>query len=90
MNFKKILYSDVGKIIISILLGIGLSCLFHKACKDKECIQFSGPVIQEVDNKIFRYNNKCYTYKLATTKCDANKKTIDFGQEKKESLFSNK
>lgn len=78
MNFKKILYSDVGKIIISVLLGIGLSCLFHKVCKDKECIRFNGPVIKEVDDKIFKYNDKCYTYKLFATKCDANKRIVEF------------
>lgn len=84
MNFKVILNSNVGKIVISVLIGLGVACLFHKACKDKECIRFSGPIIKNVDGKIFQYDDKCYTYKLNAVKCDANKKTIDFGIEKEE------
>lgn len=79
MNFKVILYSNVGKIVISVLIGLGIACLFHKACKDKECIHFSGPVIAEIDNKIFQHDNKCYTYKLNAVKCDDTKQIVDFG-----------
>jgi hypothetical protein len=78
MNFKKIIYSDVGKIIISVLLGIGLSCLFHKVCKDKNCIKFSGPVIQNIEGKIFKQADKCYSYKLQTEKCNTNKQIVEF------------
>ena len=79
MNFKLILYSNVGKIVISVLIGIGIACLFHKVCKDKDCITFSGPVIKEVDGKIFQHDNKCYTYKLNSVKCDKSKQIVDFG-----------
>lgn len=79
MNFKLILYSNTGKIIISVILGLGIACLFHKACKDKECITFSGPVISNIDGKIFQHDGKCYTYKAKTVKCDSTKKTIEFG-----------
>jgi hypothetical protein len=82
MNFKKIIHSNVGKIIISVLLGIGLSCLFHKVCKDKECIKFNGPIIKDVDDKIFQYDDKCYTYKLKSTTCDTNKQIVDFEQQR--------
>jgi|688.fasta_scaffold1580174_1 hypothetical protein len=81
MNFKVILNSNVGKIVISVLIGLGIACLFHKACKDKECIRFAGPVIKNVDGKIFQHNEKCYAYKLNAVKCDSNKKIVDFGIE---------
>ena len=90
MNFKVILYSNIGKIVISILLGLGVACLFHKVCKDKECITFAGPVISNVDGKIFKHDNKCYTYNLHSVKCDKNKKIVDFGVETTQSNIWNK
>lgn len=79
MNFRVILYSNVGKIIISIILGFGISCLFHKVCKDKDCIRFSGPVISNIEGKMFQHDGKCYTYKPISVKCDSTKKIVDFG-----------
>ena len=40
MNLKRLLYSSLGKIIISIMLGLGLATMFSKVCKDKNCITF--------------------------------------------------
>jgi len=84
MNFKEILNSKTGKIVISIVLGFGIACLFHKACKDKECIRFSGPVITNINDKIFQHDGKCYTYKAKAVKCNNTKKIIDFGVESAE------
>ncbi len=81
MKFKVILYSNVGRIIISIILGLGVACLFHRVCKDKDCIRFSGPVISNIEDKIFQHDGKCYTYKAKSVKCDSTKKTVDFGVE---------
>lgn len=78
MNFKVIINSSAGRIIISILLGLGFACLFHKVCKDKDCIEFAGPVISNIDGKIFQHDGKCYTYKAKAVKCDPSKKTVEF------------
>jgi hypothetical protein len=62
---------------ISILLGLGLATLFRKVCKDKECIDFHGPVIHEIDGKIFQYGDECYKFKQrASSKCDNTKKIV--------------
>lgn len=81
VNIKLLLNSETGKTVISVLLGFGFACLFHKVCKDKECIRFSGPVISNIDNKIFHHDNKCYTYKATSVKCDPSKKTVNFNIE---------
>jgi len=78
IDIKRLLNSDTGKIVISVLLGFGMACLFHKVCKDKDCIHFSGPVISNIDNKIFQHDNKCYTYKSHAVKCNPAKKTVEF------------
>lgn len=69
----------MGRVFISILLGLGLATLFRKVCKDKNCITFNGPVISEIDNKIFKHGDGCYKYTISPTKCDATKKIIDIG-----------
>jgi hypothetical protein len=77
MNIKRLLNTPFGKIIISILLGFGLATMFRKACTDKNCIIFDGPVISEVDGKIFRFGEFCYKYDLQPNKCDPTKKTVE-------------
>jgi hypothetical protein len=57
MNFKRLLYTPIGKILISIVLGIGLATLFRKVCNDKNCIVYNGPVIQDIDNKVYKHGD---------------------------------
>lgn len=82
MQLQRLLYSDTGRNIISIVLGMGLAALFQKVCKDKDCVVFSGPVITEVDGKIFQHGEKCYKYDITSTPCDKNKKEIPIASNK--------
>jgi hypothetical protein len=75
MNLHRLLNSESGKIIISVVLGIGLATLFRKVCTDKNCITFHGPVISEDD--IYKHDEKCQKYALQSSKCDPTKKIID-------------
>lgn len=77
MNFKRLLNSSLGKIIISILIGLGLATLFRKVCNDRNCLTFKGPILGEIDGKIYKHGEKCFTYSAKTTSCDKNKQTID-------------
>jgi hypothetical protein len=76
MNIKRLLNSNLGRVFISILLGLGLATLFRKVCKDKNCIKFSGPVIGEIEGKTYKHGDKCYTYTSNPTKCDTDKKKV--------------
>jgi hypothetical protein len=80
-NFKKIINSEAGRIVISVLLGLGLATLFNKVCKDKNCIIFNGPVLSEIDGKIYKYGDKCYSYKMKPDKCDSTKRVIDISDK---------
>jgi hypothetical protein len=80
-NFKKILNSESGKIVISALLGLGLATLFQRVCNDKNCILFHGPVISEVEGKIFNYGEKCYKYTPRSEICDSSKRIIDISHK---------
>ena len=62
MNLQRLLHTELGQTFISILLGLGLASLFRKVCTDKNCIKFNGPVISNIEDKIFKHNDKCYKY----------------------------
>ena len=48
MELKKLLSNDVGKVIISVLLGLGLASLFNKVCQGKDCLEFQSPEIDDI------------------------------------------
>ena len=77
MNFKRLLYTDLGRIFISIILGLGVATLFRKVCTDKSCIRFNGPISSDLEDKIYKHGEKCYKYSTRTDKCDTTKRQID-------------
>tara|TARA_B000000557_G_C20685191_1_gene404872 strand:- start:107 stop:328 length:222 start_codon:yes stop_codon:yes gene_type:complete len=66
----KLLQSKSGHIIISIILGFGLACLFRKVCKDRECIIYTAPDFKKIKDKIFKFDEKCYKYTKETSTCN--------------------
>ena len=81
-NFvKNIMYTDRGKIILSIILGLGLASIFRNYCKGRNCYKFLGPSQETLRNQIYSFdssNATCYTMKEKTTKCDNNKQILKF------------
>ena len=60
-----------GAFIFSFILGLGLASLFRKVCKEGNCIIVRGPPRDEVENKVFKKNSKCYRYISKDVKCEA-------------------
>ncbi len=81
MNFKRLFSTELGKIFISILLGLGLASLFRKVCNDKNCIIFNGPVLKDFENKIYKYDEKCYRYETNPSPCNPTKQIIDVSSQ---------
>ena len=77
-KLKKLLYSESGKIIMSILLGLGLASLFRFSCKNNNCIIFKAPNINKIRNKVFKFDNKCYKFTENAVSCNNNKKILKF------------
>lgn len=78
MYLKRLIYGEPGKIIISIILGLGLATLFRKVCKDRDCIIFRAPDIKKIHNQIFKFEGKCYKFSEEIERCDSNKKIVPF------------
>jgi hypothetical protein len=78
IHFGKFVHTETGKIIMSILLGLGLASLFRGVCKGSNCLIFSAPPLDDFKDKVYRVNNKCVKYNPISTKCSSNMKTINF------------
>ena len=76
MNFKRLLNTPIGVFFISVMLGLGLATLFRKVCEGKTCFDFNGPLISEIDGKVYKFGEQCYKYKLEPAPCDSTKKTV--------------
>jgi len=78
IHFGKFVHTSTGKTIMSILLGFGLASLFRKICKDKQCIIFNAPPLDDFKDKIYKNGDKCFKYNPIATKCNKSKKIIGF------------
>ena len=66
---NKIFKNKNTKIIVGLLWGFGIACIFRQACNGRNCIIYKAPNKTEVKNKIFSKDDKCYKYKSEETKC---------------------
>ena len=78
MSLQKVLQTDNGKMLIAVILGIGLATLFRKSCSNKDCLDFKGPKLDDIKDKVFKYENDCYTFKPNPTKCSSEKRKVNF------------
>jgi hypothetical protein len=77
MNLKRLLYTEFGQLLISVMLGLGLATIFREACEGKNCLIFNGPVINEIDGKIYKFGEYCHKYILNPVSCNKTKKIIE-------------
>jgi hypothetical protein len=78
IHFGKFVHTQTGKLIMSILLGFGLASLFRTVCKNKECLIFHAPPLEQIQDKIYKNGDKCVKYSPVPTKCKADVKTVNF------------
>ena len=63
------LKSPSGKILISIIWGIGIACLFFKTCKGRSCITIKAPKQEVVSGMIHHHNHSCFEFKKKEAEC---------------------
>ena len=78
IQLSKFVHSSTGRYMMSILLGFGLASLFRTVCKDKGCLIFHAPPLDDFKDKIYRDGDKCVKYTPIATKCNKNTKTVLF------------
>ena len=65
---NKLLNTEVGQRIVSIILGLGLASMFRKVCNNNNCLVIKGPKIVEMD-KYYKIDKKCYKYNTYPINC---------------------
>ncbi len=65
----RLLYTDSGQIILSIIFGLGLAVIFQKTCKGPHCMVFQPPPLKEMQENIYSFNEECYKYTPQFVKC---------------------
>ncbi len=78
MDFSKFLKSDVGRKLMSVILGLGLATVLRERCKGKRCNYITSPPFEEINSKTFRFEEKCYKYQPEAVSCDNSKTTYQF------------
>lgn len=78
INLGKFVHTETGKIMMSILLGFGIASLFRTVCKDRNCLIFHAPPLDDFKDKIYKNNGKCVKYTPVATKCSSNAKIVSF------------
>lgn len=78
MHLEKLINSPTGKVISSILLGFGLATLFRSTCKGINCKVYYSPPLEQIKDKSYKYNGKCFKYQINSVSCDKSKKIYKF------------
>ncbi len=65
----RILKTRTGRIIISIIWGLGLATLFRKVCVGRNCIVYKAPNPNIMTDNVYTHNTKCYKYHVETSQC---------------------
>ena len=69
MNILDLMKTNYGKIITSIILALGIACMLRISYKDTNMVIIKGPPTEQVEDKIFSFDSKCYSYKTVATSC---------------------
>jgi len=78
LAIKRLIQSKHGKIFLSIILGLGLASLFRRACSERGCLVFKAPSINEIKDKVYNFNKKCYRFMEENVTCDNKKQIVSF------------
>lgn len=73
----QMLHTSYGRLVISVLLGLGLACLFKKTCHSNSCYKFVAPRVSDVTTSVYSHGDSCYTFKPITSQCK-DKNSIGF------------
>lgn len=73
---NKIVNHQLGSILLSVILGLGLASMFRKVCKGRNCIVHQGPPNHNTEKTVYLWENKCYKFKAVPTQCNGKKDLI--------------
>lgn len=69
MVFQRVMTDPFGRIVISVILGLGLAALFRRACSGDGCVVIQSPDSKDVNDYVYRINSACYKYSPNVIPC---------------------
>ena len=69
MTIIDFMKTNTGRNVISVIVALGLACILRISYKDANMVIIKGPPLESTDNKIFSFDNKCYSYKTIASSC---------------------
>ena len=78
MHLERFVQTETGRTLMSVILGVGLATLFKVSCKDRNCLLMKAPALEQFKDKIYKVDDKCYTFNSTQTKCDTTKEIYEF------------
>jgi len=66
---NRLFYTETGQAFVSALFGLSLALIFKRVCKDN-CVLYIAPNKDEIDGKIFKFEDGCYKYSKINVKCN--------------------
>jgi len=65
-----LLYTDKGQILTAVIIGLGLSLMFQRVCKDKKsCVLIYAPPLAEVREAVYKIDGECFKYAAKDAAC---------------------
>jgi hypothetical protein len=65
--------SYTGRVLVSIIWGLGLAALFRKVCDGTDCMIVEGPDPSDISRKVFRYDGRCIKFQPYYVDCTKSK-----------------
>ena len=56
--------------ILYIIWGVALGLIFKKACINRNCIILRAPPQKMVEENVFKFKDKCYTFSQKDSLCN--------------------
>jgi hypothetical protein len=78
LQVGKFVHTQTGRMLMSVILGLGLASLFRTVCKGNQCTVFHAPPLADLTDKIYKNKNGCVKYTPVATTCSLNSKTVTF------------
>ena len=78
---EDLMKKEIGCLLISALLGLGLAAAFFRVCQGRDCVITKGPSVDYVTSNVWRDGEDCYKYKVKAVDCpDASTAEVDAGR----------
>ena len=68
-SIKGFLDSEMGSVLMSVVVGFGLAAMFKKACKGYGCHIIKGPPLGDLKKNVYVQDGRCYKYNPVAAYC---------------------